>query len=371
MIRYLMILALMAVPGILLLLLRKRNGSAAERAALFAACAVLFFFMAFRSEQVGADTKQYTAAFEQLRSMSLPEALTGTVYGASGRHPVSLEYGYRLYNWLLGRFFSHPQAVTAANSAVTVFLLYRLISRQSRCMLLSVWLYITLGLFQTEMNMARNAIAILWSLCAVVYTEEKKPWRFAANILAASLFHQSVLFFLVLYPLVRCAPVDGKRLKYLLPAAMAAGFGIFSVRPLLPLVVPERYQKYLYVSSPDTEGMLLGAFYLVLILGVLLLLKRENRAAALKGVPAWNWLFVLSVFFFCVSYTLPAAARAAALFSPCFIVYIPRLLERGVRSESRRKFALAAVTAVCGAVYVLRLTVNNIGGTMPYTFFWQ
>ena len=56
-----------------------------------------------------------------------------------------------------------------------------------------------LGLFQTEMNMARNAIAILWCLCASRYIEEKKPLLYAANVLGAALFHQTALFFLILY----------------------------------------------------------------------------------------------------------------------------------------------------------------------------
>ena len=276
-----------------------------------------------------------------------------------------------MYNWALGLFFSHPQAVTAANSVIIILLLYRFIRRESRYALLSIWLYLTFGLFQTEMNMARNAIAILWGLCATRYIEEKRPVRFVLNILGASLFHQTALIFLPLYWLANGVRITLKRFRRLLLAAAISGFCIFLVRPCLHLFVPERYERYLYVSSPDTEGVLLGAFYFMVILAVLMLLRRPNRAAALRISPVGNWFFLLNVFFFSVSYTLIAATRAAALFSPYFIAYIPQLLERGVQSESRRRFAFAAVAAVCGIVYVLRLTVNNIGGTMPYEFFWQ
>ena len=367
---YLFILGFLAVLAFCRALAGKRNAAAAEKGILLAACALLLFFMAFRAESVGADTRQYTTAFEQIRNMSLGECLTKTVYGAGGNHAIGLEYGYRLYNWLLGQLFRHPQAVTAANSVLIIFLLYRFIRLQSRYALFCIWLYVTFGLFQTEMNMARNAIAILWCLCASRYIEEKKPLLYAANVLGAALFHQTALFFLILYPLSGIR-ITARSFKYLILTAMAAGFGIFLVKPWLHLVIPERYERYLYVTSPDTEGLVLGAFYFAVILAVLLMLRRENRSAALEISPVGNWCFLMNVFSFCVSYTLIAATRAAALFSPYFIVYIPQLLERGVRSESRKRFIAVCVTVFCGIVYVLRLTVNNIGGTMPYVFFWQ
>lgn len=368
---YLAILSSMLLPAAVFLLAEKKSRAAAGKGALLTACVILLFFMALRGENVGADTKQYTAAFEQIRAMNLGECLTGRIYGASGAYVINLEPGYRLYNWILGRFFSHPQAVTAANSFLIIFLLYRFIRRQSDSGLLSIWLYITFGLFQTEMNMARNAIAILWSLCAARYIEERRPLLYMLNILGAALFHQSALLFLAVYPLAVGVRMNRKRFRYLVLWAVAAGFGITLVKPLLHLVTPERYVRYLYVTSPDMEGLLLGAFYFAAILAVLLILRRENRTVALELSPVGNWFFLLNVFFFSVSYTLIAATRAAALFSPYFIVYIPQILERGIRSDSRKKIAYVAVTAVCGAVYALRLTFNNIGGTIPYTFFWQ
>ena len=75
---YLVILAAMAVPAAVSFFLRKRGVSSAANGALLTACIILLFFMAFRSETVGADTKQYTAAFVQLRGMSFGECLTGT-----------------------------------------------------------------------------------------------------------------------------------------------------------------------------------------------------------------------------------------------------------------------------------------------------
>ena len=113
---YLAILSSMILPAAVFLLAEKKSRAAAGKGALLTACAILLFFMALRGENVGADTKQYTAAFEQIRAMNLGECLTGKVYGASGAYVINLEPGYRLYNWILGRFFSHPQAVTAANT---------------------------------------------------------------------------------------------------------------------------------------------------------------------------------------------------------------------------------------------------------------
>lgn len=40
--------------------------------------------------------------------------------------------------------------------------------------MLSIWLYLTLGVYQTEMNVARNAIAILLGYTAFHWIKERK-----------------------------------------------------------------------------------------------------------------------------------------------------------------------------------------------------
>lgn len=66
---------------------------------------------------------------------------------------------------------------------------------------------------------------------------------------------------------------------------------------------------------------------------------------------------------------LASAARMAALFGPYLIVLLPRMLEY-INCPRRRAATIQWLAVAAGLQYVLRLLINNIGGTMPYQFFW-
>ena len=59
----------------------------------------------------------------------------------------------------------------------------------------------------------------------------------------------------------------------------------------------------------------------------------------------------------------------AALFGPYVILLIPQMLSL-IESRTRRENAALLVAVVSGVQYILRMCVNNIGGTLPYDFFW-
>ena len=51
------------------------------------------------------------------------------------------------------------------------------------------------------------------------------------------------------------------------------------------------------------------------------------------------------------------------------IVLLPRRLEY-INCPPRRAATIQWLAVAAGLQYVLRLLINNIGGTMPYQFFW-
>ena len=80
-------------------------------------------------------------------------------------------------------------------------------------------------------------------------------------------------------------------------------------------------------------------------------------------------MLTVNLCFFGLNVGLDYAARMAALFGPHVILLIPQMLSL-IESRTRRENAALLVAAVSGLQYILRMCVNNIGGTMPYGFFW-
>lgn len=180
-----MLCLLLAYPARLCVLAR-RQGRSAQRVALAMSCVVLWFFMAMRAQTVGVDTKYYVCIYQQFPQISWKELFTAQLYPTPRRTwELDLEPGYRLLNKLLSIYLPAPQWITVANSALIIALLYRWLRRESPNAMLSIWLYLTLGVYQTEMNVARNAIAILLGYTAFHWIKERKLAPYFLQILMA------------------------------------------------------------------------------------------------------------------------------------------------------------------------------------------
>ncbi len=187
---YLVLCLLLAYPARLCVLAR-RQGRSAQRVALAMSCVVLWFFMAMRAQTVGVDTKYYVCIYQQFPQISWKELFNAQLYPTPRRTwKLDLEPGYRLLNKLLSIYLPAPQWITVANSALIIALLYRWLRRESPNAMLSIWLYLTLGVYQTEMNVARNAIAILLGYTAFHWIKERKLAPYFLQILMAVSFHK-------------------------------------------------------------------------------------------------------------------------------------------------------------------------------------
>ena len=332
---------------------------------------ILFIFMALRADSVGVDTKAYCWAFEQFRNINISEAFSATLYSVNSSYELQFEYGYRLYNDLLSVFGDSPRVILIANSVLILGLLYRLIKKYSAYPFFSIWLYITLGIFQTQMNMARNAIGILICYLAFEFIKEKKPIQYVLCILIAMSFHVSSILFLPIYWIVRNVPLTSRLAKCLFLCAIVVGVSFPLFRTSVLSFVPANYQEYtLGDTTIKYESLLLGAFHFSLVGLVYLFTNSSLRNQLAKLFPIGTWMFILDIFFYCVGLDWNIATRLAGLFGPFLIIYIPNLIAKGIHSRTKKAGLIVALVILCGAEYIIRLNFNNIGLTMPYEFYF-
>lgn len=351
----------------------KQLGVRMDRTPLALACLILCELFALRACTVGVDTKFYCHAFTQFRSIALHDLFREKIYAtAASTWSLALEPGYRLLNKLLSSFTTAPQAITIANALLLFVFLYCFIRDSSNEPMLSIWLFVTLGLFQSDMNITRNAIAVFLCFSAFRWIRERRLLRYVLTVLLASTIHQTALLFLPLYFLVRYVQMNPRRVLILLLVFLALGLNISLVRGKLAAVFPARYARYFASGSEKLVTYLVGLFHVVITVFAFTFL---NRTEYFQLAKSWKyneglWMLALNIGLFAMSFGFSAASRAAALFSPYMIVFIPNILDT-IETERRKQIGCMAVAVLSFVQYISRMMINNIGGSMPYQFFWQ
>ena len=235
---------------------------------------LLVFFMGCRADSMGADTCQYVYGFEQIVATLCTELFITKIYGVGG-YELNFEYGYRLYNKLVSLISEKPQTITIANSLLIMALLGKLLKGHSPYVFFSAWLYITLGIYQTQMNMARNAIAILLCYLGCKYMAEHNVIKFLICVTLATLFHSSSVLFIPLYWLVTKTKLTGKRVKKILLLSMGCGFAFSFVRPLFVRFLPFGFGRYFAGNTSKFESLIVGLFHLTLIIVVIFFTEKK------------------------------------------------------------------------------------------------
>lgn len=336
---------------------------------------LILFFACFRSVNVGADTDQYYYGYEQLFSIPLKKALSIDIWDISYKYTFDWEIGYRIYNKLIA-FITHinnGQIMTFFNSSLYCFFMYKFIKENSHNPCLSIFLCVTLGFYQTALNMMPNAIVTAVIFYSLKYLE-KETIKYIAIVLCLSLFHTSSLFYLVLIPFNKYKfNLSRMTLFTVVILALTVLFNI--VVKYLLLIIPNRYAYFFtkingtYIVK--TEQILVWVVHLFLLVFIFLFMKIcKNNFKIVEYIDTIPFkIFFLESFFYLLTLNISGFSRMAFLFSPYFIITIPDLINK-LQLEKNKRFLILVIIIVCFLQYVVRLSFNNIGGTLPYEFFY-
>lgn len=328
----------------------------------------LCFFLSFRSYLVGADTKEYYVGFQQISNLKLGDVLNSPIYGYGGNYTLDFEYGYKILNKIISYFNKSPQLIIIFTGFLTILLLSILIKKYSPNPLLSLWLYVTLGIYQTQMNISRNSIAILISYFGIKYIYNKKLLKYLLVILIASMFHLSVLMLIPIYFFVNYFKLDFKNLKVYIILSIILGIFFGLGKEIVMKFVPTKYSYLTTGADIKLDGLLIGVVYIIIFLFIYLI--GNNKQKMVSENKYGTWMFLFSILIYISGIGLSFAPRIAMLFGSYMIIYFPRLIYSEM-DLNRRKLLVIFIVILCGAQYLLRIGINDIGQTLNYTFFWD
>ncbi|MEO3945378.1 EpsG family protein [Gorillibacterium sp. CAU 1737] len=163
----------------------------------------------------------------------------------------SKDFGFNILQLLLKQISDDPQLLVFVTATVTTGLIVRILYRYSRMYELSLYLYITTGMFTTSMNGIRQFLAAAILFAGTRYLLNGDWKRFFLLVLFASTVHRSALVLLPLYFLVR-APAWTKQTFLLIGGAILIVLGFNQISGTVFSVIQDT--QYGHYSSFSEGG---------------------------------------------------------------------------------------------------------------------
>ena len=318
----------------------------------FFACVLIM--VCFRAESMGADTKQYRYHFDEISKLGWAEI------GDYG-YELGFVFIYRLAYSIFGSY----RGAMIMVAVITILPTSKVYCQDGEYPYLKIILYAMsfFGLFSGgRQGMAEGIIWLSYSLI-----QKKKLWKFILAVCVATLFHQSALFALLLYPAYHF-----KIRKTFFPACLGCMAGVFVLRrqifSILIQFAGEKFlERYSSIESTGAYGML--ALYVLLSCFMWLVVDEENRDEEVGGL--------MNVFLVATGVQMfTSIAHGISRVNSYYAMFLPLVLPR-VFSCIETKYKKIAKTAYCVlciffTVYYLFMVVRGaaIYNIYPYKFGW-
>src|SRR5690606_6683100 len=134
------------------------------------------------------------------------------------------DFGFGILQMLLKNYISeNPQILIFTTALLTNVFIVLTLFKYSKMVELSLYVYITGGLFLVTMNGIRQTLAAAIAFAATKYLIEGDWKKYFAVILIASTFHQTALLLIPVYFIVQL-PAWSKMTVFLIGGAVAVVF---------------------------------------------------------------------------------------------------------------------------------------------------
>ncbi|MEK0174679.1 EpsG family protein [Tetragenococcus halophilus] len=336
---------------------------------LFITFFVLYIMSAFRSINIGNDTRDYFLMYENF-------GRTDNILSM----PSDIEVGYRVLNKFLYSLNPSPVLLTSITSLFVLGSIFFFIYKNSEIPWLSVMLFINLRTFYFTLSGIRQSIALAIILISYKYLKQGNFWKFVSLVILASTFHTSSLLFLIIYPMSRMR-VKQKIIALYFGVSVVFFFILERILPLILNFIP-KYQSYL--SSSYFESVKLASIlnflvsFSILLFGffVLKYVKSKRKVNNELGILSVNSNLLLHIMLLSTAFNFIAIngsiiKRAGLYFSVFAIIYIPNLIKK--IKDKNIKILIIYLILVLSLAYNLVILIYRPEWqrVYPYELFWD
>ncbi|MDE1189085.1 MAG: EpsG family protein, partial [Pantoea sp.] len=307
--------------------------------------ATLTFLAAIRDYTVGTDAKVYT------RDFRFP----------FNHYPLTLnpdvEKGYQLLAMLVRGIYNEYYFYFMIMALVCIFPVLMVLKKRSQNYSMSLYIYITFGMYFALYNQVRQAIAMGICLFALKYLVEKKTLKYALFILVACQFHVSAAVMLVFYFL------SNANFRVEFKVVLTFLIGVIAT----PLIVAQmaagnaRYEHYTEEATNGRNGLMTVLLYVVIAIAIYILGKKIRYVDREYSVMECSYLCGIAALLpVAMLGTDPAGPQRVAQY---FVYYLMLLIPIILKKVNNK--LVSAIFCVCALSYFVMMIMSNIAGIYP------
>ena len=282
------------------------------------------------------------------------------------------EIGFSYFNLLLRKLGVGIQLYIAIISAIVILSISILYYKYSKNILLSYYLFVTIGFFSMSMSGLRQTLAICLTIFAFIFLIKYKKILFFFFVVIASFFHNTAIVFLIAY-FLRKVKVDKKR-----------GLTILVLSILITLLFKKWIIYFITSISPSKYNIYLddigykGINPIVVVVSILIPLACLFFWPTVNNHNDNEYNRTMSIFllFSIINVIVNILALDIKLFERLtyyFMVYNTILIPNVIQNMKDKKIRVIAVF-LCIVLPLIQFTLATPGGSLGidnYKFFWE
>lgn len=338
-----------------LFFINKINEKKNRRLTLWLFFFLYFLLLALRSEKIGTDLKTYKYYYNEYGNLSWK-----SVFGKDD------EVGYAVLCkliYLTGANFQCFLVIIAIIEILPITILYE---QESENAILSMVLFLNIGLFPVLFSGLRQSIALSLGALAYIFLKNKKLILFFLIICVAYTIHISAFILVFLLPLYYMK-LTKKWMIFIIPFLLVIMVFNRQIFTFLSMLLPEKYGRY---NMSETNGYMMLVLYIVLSVFSYVVLDEDRVGKDVIGLRN-ILLFTVVLQMFAPIHTL------AMRMNYYFIIFTPLTISKVV-SSSKQSMVQVSLTAkyviIIFFVYYFvyaAYTSADILNIYPYQFFWE
>ena len=314
---------------------------------------VLILFIGLRSRFVGSEDSFHY--FNHLKRALLHDSWQD--YYRSDY----VEGGFQFFVYVLSRIFDHPQYLFVVTGMIYVIAVCYCIYKNSENVVLSMTMYITLGIMQFQMQGMRQAIAMAICMVSFEFVKKKKIIPFALLVLLAMQFHRTAVVIAAIY----VVSILAYNVWSILLLAICSGV-VFAYTDQLMAFANDVFETD-YSMTIDSGGFIATAIYILIIVFAMFFYRKELQQKKDKTASTIMFVTILGFVSYIMRYFgVLISERISFYFMFGQLLLLPNAIKK--MPAEYRKVVEYAVSVLCIALFLYRIRGSNF---VPYQFFWQ